>query len=180
MPARPLFVQLSCSICWTVKFTFVLFQPTYTMQVYEVGATKLQCLLLSDIEITQQSYRKTLWQSIPTVLRHVHKHLLLTFQNHPHSLHTAPREVLGWVWMDERVLHFPNTLYNQSLLVTPKEYMINILNNKLENKTVLQRTSWTVQRKLQFHPPEKLNLLLDTWGSEMLSMVSIPTIFLVM
>lgn len=99
MPARPLFIQLSCSICWTVKFTFVLFQPTYTMQVYEVGATKLQCLLLSDIEITQQSYGKTLWQSIPTVLRHVHKHLLLTFQNHPHSLHTAPWEVLGWVWM---------------------------------------------------------------------------------
>lgn len=58
-----------------------------------------------------------------------------------HSLHTALLEVLGWVWMDKRVLHFPNTLYNKSLLIMPKEYKINILNNKPKNKTVLQRTS---------------------------------------
>lgn len=152
MSARPLLTFT----WWTVKCTFVLFQPTYTIQVYD-GATTLQCLFLSAVEIKQQSHGKCYDSPFQLFLdTAINTHPLLNSRTTMHITHTAAREVLGWVCMDTRVLHFPNTSYNKLLLITPKEYKSNILNNKLENKTVLQRPSWTVQRKFQLYPPEKL------------------------
>lgn len=106
-------------------------------------STKLPCLFLSHVEI-KQSYGKLLWQSIPTVFRHRHKHPLLTFQNHLPTICTTPWEVQGVDVDGERVLHFPNTLCNKSLLIMSKEHKINIVNDQLQNKTVLQSTSWTI------------------------------------
>nr|KAF6471671.1 hypothetical protein HJG59_011043 [Molossus molossus] len=62
-------------------------------------------------------------------------------------------------------------MFNKSLCIMPQEYKISILNNKLEKRTVLQRTSRTVQRKCQLPPPEKFILTLDTRDSQKLCLL---------
>lgn len=147
-PAPPLSFKLSCSTLWTVKFTFILFQPTYTIEVYAVAAgcpfDEMAVFILVSCKIKQQPCEKILWQPILTVFRHMHEHPLLTFQNHLPVIHTSSSRSQGVSVGGWRALHFPSPMVNKTLLIMPQEYKINILNNKLKNKTVLQRTSWTV------------------------------------
>lgn len=121
-----------------MKVTLILFDPTYAIQVYGVGATKLQCLFSSPVEIKQQACGKC-YDSPFQLFLDTSINTLLTFQKHLHILQLPEESWAGCGWPG--VLRFPNTLCNKSLLTMPEEHMFNMLNNKLESKTVLQSTS---------------------------------------
>lgn len=106
--------------------------------------------------------------------------------SHSRTTYTSSTQLLqtfsgvGWGgWINWGSFIFPNSLCNASLLIMPKECEINVLNNKLENETVLPRPLGTVKRKFQLQSTRKVKCAVGhTRPSKTMTIISIPTLFL--
>lgn len=128
-------------------YSFNPHKPFKFMQLQQAApSTQLQCLFLSHGNKTTILQANVM--TVHSSCSQTHPYTPFAHIPEPPAQHPCSSSRSLGVSVDGyRVLHFPNTVFNKSLVIKPPEYKINILNNKWENKTVLQRTSWTSQRK---------------------------------